>query len=187
MKYLIAGLGNIGDQYRGTRHNIGFMVIDRLLAQFEKEAELVRHAHVAKARHRGRSLILIKPTTYMNLSGKAVRYYKEAEKIDLANVLVITDDLALPFGRNRLRGKGSDGGHNGLKNINELLGTQTYPRMRVGVGNDYPKGGQVDYVLSPFSEEEQPLLPEIVDRCAKAVLSFVSVGLAQTMTDFNKK
>ncbi|MEM9986198.1 MAG: aminoacyl-tRNA hydrolase [Bacteroidota bacterium] len=187
MKYLIAGLGNIGAEYADTRHNVGFMVIEHLLAKADQIAEVKRYASVATVKHRGRQLILIMPSTYMNLSGKAVRYYLEQEKISLERSLIIYDDLALPFGQLRMRAKGSDGGHNGLKSINELLGRQDYPRLRIGIGNDFPAGGQVDYVLSPFQGSEQDALPAILDRCVEAVFSFVSIGISRTMTEVNRK
>lgn len=187
MKYLIVGLGNIGPEYVNTRHNIGFMVAERLAQQFDQTPELMRHAYVAKGKHRGRQLIIAMPTTYMNLSGKAVRYYLEKEKIPLSNLIVVTDDLALPFGKLRMKGQGSDGGHNGLKDIQATLGTHQYPRLRFGVGNDFAKGQQVDFVLSPFNEAEFDALPERIDTCIKGILSFVSIGLERTMNDFNKK
>lgn len=154
MKYLIAGLGNIGAEYENTRHNIGFMVLDA----FAKESGTIfnsdRLASVAMMKHRGHQLILIKPTTFMNLSGKAVSYWMRQEKIPLENVLVLVDDLALPFGAIRIRGNGSEAGHNGLRNISDILGTQNYARLRFGIGNDYPKGKQVDFVLGKWSDEE---------------------------------
>lgn len=187
MKYLIVGLGNIGAEYVDTRHNVGFMVADRLAQHFEQTPELQRHAYVFKGKHRGRHLTIVMPTTYMNLSGKAVRYYLEKEKLTPDRMMVITDDLALPFGKLRMKGKGSDGGHNGLRSIQEVLGTSQYPRLRIGVGNNFNKGQQVDYVLSPFSDEEFGALPEILDKCVKGILSFVSIGLGRTMNDFNRK
>jgi len=187
MKYLIAGLGNIGPEYEGTRHNAGFMVMKELLGRKDLIAESKRYANTATFKHRGRQLILIMPTTYMNLSGKAVRYYMEQEKIPIERTLVVYDDLALPFGKMRMRGKGSDGGHNGLKSINQLLGRQDYPRLRIGIGDDFPKGRQVDYVLDPFSSEEQEKLPEFIKTAADAVLSFASIGIARTMSEYNNK
>ncbi len=187
MKYLIVGLGNIGSEYVDTRHNVGFMILNRLMERFGVSPEQNRHAFTAKIKHRGKTLFLVLPTTYMNLSGKAVRYYMQQEKIPLENILVVTDDLALPFGSCRIKPKGSDGGHNGLKNIQELLGTTKYSRMRFGVGNDFPSGSQVDYVLSDFTDEEFEAMPPILDECVEGILSFVSVGIAHTMNSFNQK
>ncbi len=187
MKYLIAGLGNVGAEYVDTRHNVGFMVLNRLMEDFGATPELGRNAYTAKVKHKGRQLHLVLPTTYMNLSGKAVRYHLNDNKIPLENLLVVTDDLALPFGTCRMRAKGSDGGHNGLKDINQMLGTTKYARLRFGVGNDFHKGGQVDYVLSPFTDEEFEALPAMLDYCVKGILSFTSIGINRTMTSFNKK
>lgn len=187
MKYLIAGLGNPGVDYKNTRHNIGFKILDALAEPSNIFFEADRYANKAVVKHKGRSLVLIKPTTFMNLSGKAVRYWMEKEKIPLERTLICTDDLALPFGKIRLRGKGSDGGHNGLKNINEVLNTQAYARLRFGIGNEFSKGRQVDYVLGEWSEEENETLTERIDICRQAILSFVSAGLGRTMSDFNKR
>ena len=155
MKYLIVGLGNIGAEYAGTRHNIGFKVLDALAEASNAVFTTARYGDVAELKHKGRTLILLKPSTYMNLSGKAVRYWMEAEKIAPENLLVVSDDIALPFGTLRMRPRGSAGGHNGLKNIAELLGTEDYARMRFGVGGDFPRGHQVDYVLGEWSDEER--------------------------------
>ena len=187
MKYLIVGLGNIGEKYTDTRHNIGFMVVNRLAETLKVTPELKRHAYTVKGKYKGRQIHIVMPTTFMNLSGKAVRYYLNELKIDTGNLLVITDDIALPFGRLRLKGKGSDGGHNGLKDINQMLGTQQYPRLRFGVGNDFAPGGQSDYVLSPFSDEEFEALPELLDKCVKGIQSFVSIGIGRTMEQINRK
>jgi len=187
MKYLIAGLGNIGEQYARTRHNVGFMVVERLAEKLGVQPELNRYGYTAKAKYRGRSLHLLMPTTYMNLSGKAVRYYLNELKIEPSNLLVVTDDISLPFGRLRLRAKGSDGGHNGLKSINDMLQTQQYPRLRVGVGNDFHPGQQVDYVLSPFTDEEFEALPPILDKCVQGILSFTTIGIGRTMEVINRK
>ena len=154
MKYLIVGLGNIGPEYQNTRHNIGFKVLDAFAKASNTVFEDMRYGAVATVKLKGRTLILLKPNTYMNLSGKAVSYWMQKEKIELSNLFVVVDDLALPFGTIRLRGKGSDGGHNGLKSINQLLGTQDYTRLRFGIGNEFPKGKQVDYVLGEWSSEE---------------------------------
>ncbi len=185
MKYLIVGLGNVGSEYEGTRHNIGFDVVNELARRMQCEFELGRHAWVAEGKFRGRSLTLLKPTTFMNLSGKAVNYWLRELKINPDRLLIVTDDLALPFGKIRLKGKGSDGGHNGLKHINEVLGHNQYPRLRFGIGDDFSKGRQVDYVLSPWSAEEQKTLELEVNRSADAVESFCTQGLAMTMNNFN--
>ena len=187
MKYLIVGLGNIGSEYVDTRHNAGFMVVDRLAERLKVQPEPDRLAFTARGKFKGRQFHLVMPTTYMNLSGKAVRYHLNQNKIPLSNLLVVTDDIALPFGNCRLRAKGSDGGHNGLKSINEILGTQTYARMRVGVGSEFSKGRQVDYVLSPFTDEEFDALPPILDKCVQGIISFATAGIGRTMSSFNAK
>ena len=187
MKYLIVGLGNIGAEYAGTRHNIGFKVLDALAEASNAVFTPARYGAVAEVRYKGRTLLLLKPSTYMNLSGKAVRYWLDAEKIDRENLLVISDDIALPFGALRLRPKGSAGGHNGLKNIAELLGTEEYARMRFGVGGDFPKGHQVDYVLGEWTDEERQAMPERLKVFVDAIRSFVTQGCAMTMNFFNKK
>lgn len=187
MKYLIVGLGNIGEKYANTRHNIGFMILDALAEASNIFFKPDRYAEIAETKFAGRKLILVKPSTYMNLSGKAVRYWMNQEKIKLENVLILTDDLALPVGKIRLRGKGSDGGHNGLKNINELLGTTKYARLRFGVGDNFSKGKQIDYVLGNFTSEENTIVNPKIEDCIAAIKSFARVGLNQTMTHFNKK
>lgn len=186
MKYLIAGLGNIGPEYELTRHNIGFLILDRL-ADVEKAAfKTERLADHAEVKHKGRQIHLIKPNTYMNLSGKAVAYWLQELKIPKENLLVVVDEIALPFGSIRLRGKGSSAGHNGLKNIEELTGGQDYPRLRFGIGNNFPKGQQVDYVLSRFSQEEFDKLTERMDAAIQAIYSFCTIGLERTMNFHNK-
>ncbi len=187
MKYLIVGLGNPGSDYEGTRHNIGFEVLDNLAEVSGTSFEQARHGHVATLRHRGRTLILLKPNTFMNLSGKAINYWLQAEKIPLERMLVITDDLALPFGTIRLRGKGSDGGHNGLANTIQVLGTSAWARLRFGIGSEFHKGQQVDYVLGKWGPEETATLAERIETAGKAILSFCAVGLAKTMSSFNNK
>ena len=187
MKYLIVGLGNIGAEYADTRHNIGFKVLDALAEASNAVFTTARYGAVATLRSKGHTLVLLKPSTYMNLSGKAVRYWLEAEKIERENLLVISDDIALPFGTLRLRPKGSAGGHNGLKNIAELLGTEEYARMRFGVGGDFPKGHQVEYVLGEWTDEERKALPERLKVFVDAIRSFATVGTQLTMTNFNKK
>lgn len=186
MKYLIVGLGNIGPEYVNTRHNIGFKVLDALAGESGTFFSSKRYGDLAEIKHKGRTILLLKPSTFMNLSGKAVHYWLQKEKIPLDRLLIVTDDLALPFGKLRLRAKGSDGGHNGLKSINQLLGTTEYPRLRFGIGDDFGRGQQVNYVLSPWSEEQYITLPTRIGLAAKCILSFCTVGIAQSMTEFNK-
>ena len=187
MKYLIVGLGNIGPEYAETRHNIGFMVLDYLAKKFDGQFDTGRHAFVAEIKTKGRTFVLVKPTTYMNLSGKAVGHYMTSLKLPVENMLVITDDIAIPFGKIRIRAKGSAGGHNGLKHIEQTLGHNNYPRLRFGVGDAYSKGKQVDYVLSKFSEDEQAELQTLIEKAAEAVISFGTVGLERTMNFHNIK
>lgn len=184
--FVIVGLGNIGAEYEGTRHNIGFMVLDELAKQKEVSFTSNRYAHTAEFKHKGKLFVLVKPTTYMNLSGKAVNYYVQDEKIDTTQLLVITDDIALPVSKPRIRKKGSDGGHNGLKHIQLILGTDEYPRMRIGVGNNFPKGGQADYVLAPFDEDELPLIQEQMPKFCEAIIAFGLSGIDFVMNNFNK-
>ena len=186
MKYLIAGLGNMGAKYDNTRHNVGFDVVDKLAKMKDAEWKAEQLGDIATIKHRGRTFILLKPSTYMNLSGKAVRYWLQKEKIDKEKLLVVLDDLNLPFGKLRLRGKGKDGGHNGLKDIDRMIGGNNYARLRIGIGDEYSKGRQVDFVLGEWSGEEQKKLEGILDFAAKGVLNFGSIGLAHTMNDFNK-
>jgi len=186
MKYLIVGLGNIGPEYADTRHNIGFMVADELAKSAKTSFTNLRLAYYAELSHKGRKVFVIKPTTYMNLSGKAVNYWMQELKVPAENVLVIVDDLALPLGTLRLKPKGSAAGHNGLRSIENVLGTANYPRLRFGIGDNFPKGRQVDYVLSGFDDDEQPELPALIDRSVEMIYSFVSVGAELTMTRFNK-
>jgi PTH1 family peptidyl-tRNA hydrolase len=186
MKYLIAGLGNIGPEYAFTRHNVGFMVLDRLAAQHDFKFSFERLAFVAEWKHKGRQIYFIKPTTFMNLSGKSIRYYMDQYRIPIENVLVIVDELQLPFGTLRIKPKGSHGGHNGLKNIEEMLSTTEYPRLRFGIGNNFPRGRQVDYVLKPFSNEEMPELPIFLDNAGDMVLSFCTLGIQSTMNNYNQ-
>ena len=187
LKYLIAGLGNIGDEYRDTRHNIGFMVLDALARASNAVFRDGRYGFTTTISVKGRQLILLKPSTYMNLSGNAVRYWLQREKIPLENLLVVVDDIALPFGTLRMKGKGSDAGHNGLKHIAATLGTQGYARLRFGIGNDFPRGGQIDYVLGEFGEEDLKLLPERLEKAGEMVKSFCLAGLEITMTQYNNK
>lgn len=187
MKYLIAGLGNIGAEYAHTRHNIGFDVADVFCAAHGAGFEPGRLADVASCRLRGKSIIVIKPTTFMNLSGKAVRYWMDKEKIPVERLLVIVDDLALPLDTLRLRPGGADAGHNGLKSITELLGTDRYARLRFGIGNDYPKGRQIDFVLSAWKEDEKALVERKMKGSVEVVESFVLAGTEATMNRFNQQ
>lgn len=187
MKYLIVGLGNIGSEYADTRHNIGFMVADALVKKNSTSFSNLRLAYYSEFNFKGRSVHVIKPTTYMNLSGKAVNYWMQELKIPLENVLIIVDDLAIPFEAIKLKPKGSNAGHNGLKSIEASVGGQNYARLRFGIGDNYPKGRQVDYVLSGFDDDEIPALPGLIDRCIEMIESFVTVGVELTMTRFNNK
>lgn len=185
MKYLIVGLGNIGPEYQDTRHNIGFNVLDAFAKASNAVFEDKRYGAVCEVKLKGRTLVLLKPNTYMNLSGKAVSYWMQKEKVALEDLLVIVDDLALPFGTLRLRGQGSDGGHNGLKNINALLGTNNYARLRYGIGNSFLKGQQIDYVLGAWTEEEREELPALLQRGGETITAFVLQGIARAMNIFN--
>ncbi|MDD2285089.1 MAG: aminoacyl-tRNA hydrolase [Paludibacter sp.] len=187
MKYLIVGLGNIGPEYQDTRHNIGFTILDALARASNVFFEDKRYGFVTQVKLKGRTLVLLKPSTFMNLSGHALRYWMQKEKIEIENVLVIVDDIALPFGTLRLKPQGSDAGHNGLKNIQDILGHNSYARLRFGIGNDFPKGYQVEYVLGKWGEEEQKLLPERMDRAIEMIKSFCLAGMQLTMTQFNNK
>lgn len=187
MKYLIAGLGNIGREYEHTRHNIGFDVLSQWAYDAGATFSLQRLAAVTQTSFKGRQIYLIQPTTYMNLSGKAVKYWMNELKIPAENLLVIIDDLALPFGTLRLRGKGSDGGHNGLKSIDFELQSNQYARLRFGIGNDFPKGRQVDYVLGKWSKEQAEALPERIQMAVEICQSFCTAGLANTMSAYNNK
>lgn len=187
MKYLIVGLGNIGDEYSNTRHNIGFMVLDALVKASNTSFNDARYGAVAEVKHKGKTFVLIKPSTYMNLSGKAINYWLQKEKVPVENLLVVVDDIALPLGSLRLRAGGSDGGHNGLKSINAILGHQNYSRLRFGIGGDFSKGRQVDYVLGEWGDEEMKILPERIKNACDIVLNFGVIGLERTMNFFNKK
>lgn len=184
MKYLIVGLGNIGAEYELTRHNIGFMVADYLAEKGKATFEISRLASTANIKHKGKNINIIKPSTYMNLSGKAVNYWMQQLKVPIENTLIITDDIALPLGIIRMRAKGSSAGHNGLKNIEETIGGN-YCRLRVGIGNDFPKGQQVDFVLSRFSAQEFEVLPKVIKNAGEAALSFCTIGIERTMNFFN--
>lgn len=187
MKFLIVGLGNIGSEYQGTRHNIGFSVLDAFAKASNTSFTTQRYGDVAEMRLKNKQLILLKPATYMNLSGDAVRYWKNKENIELENILVIVDDLSIPFGAIRMKGKGSDGGHNGLKHINAMLQTESYARLRFGIGNDFPRGAQINYVLSQFSPEQQESLPARIDVAIDAIKAFCLSGLSFAMTHYNNK
>lgn len=187
MKYLIVGLGNIGDEYRETRHNIGFKILDALAEASNISFATERYGDVGRMRLKNQQLVLLKPSTYMNLSGNAVRYWKEKENIDLDHILVVVDDIALPFGAIRLKQRGSDAGHNGLKNIALMLGTDVYPRLRFGVGNDFPRGGQIDYVLGNFTLEQRLALGARIEVAVDAIKTFCLAGIAIAMNTFNNK
>lgn len=187
MKYLIVGLGNIGPEYAETRHNIGFMVLDYLAQKYDARFEIGRHAFTAEIKTKGRTFVLMKPTTYMNLSGKAVSHHLNSNKLPVEQMLVITDDIAIPFGKLRMRVKGSAGGHNGLKHIEQTLGHNNYPRLRFGVGDEFHKGKQVDYVLSKFSPDEEAELQTLIGKAADATVAFGTIGLERAMNQYNTK
>ena len=187
MKYLIAGLGNIGTEYKNTRHNIGFQILDALAEASNISFSDKRYGFVAEYKYKARTFILLKPTTYMNLSGRAVNYWLQKEKIDISNLLVLVDDLALPFGTLRVRAKGSAGGHNGLENINQLLGRNDYARLRFGIGSDFRKGAQIDYVLGEWAKSEQKELPFLINDCIDIIHSFGTIGVERTMNLHNKR
>lgn len=187
MKYLVAGLGNLGAEYANTRHNIGFKILDALADASNIVFSDGRYGWIAEYKFKGRTFVLLKPTTYMNLSGKAVNYWMQKENIPIENLLVVVDDLALPLGSIRVRAKGSDAGHNGLKNITETLGSQDYARLRFGIGNNFRPGRQVDYVLGEWDKDEKPELPALIDSSIEVIKSFGTIGIEQTMNYFNKR
>lgn len=187
MKYLITGLGNIGEEYRNTRHNIGFTVLDALAKASNLVFEDKRYGFVTTLKVKNQTLILLKPSTYMNLSGNAVRYWMNEKKIPLENLLVVVDDLALPFGSLRLKPGGSEAGHNGLKHISSVLGTQQYARLRFGIGNDFPRGGQIDYVLGEFGEADLEKMDERLELAGEMVKTFALSGIQFTMNHYNNK
>ncbi|WP_422858589.1 aminoacyl-tRNA hydrolase [Flagellimonas sp. S174] len=184
-KFLIVGLGNIGSEYEETRHNIGFKILDYLAQQQEFSFETAKLGEIGTFKHKGKSVLCLKPSTYMNLSGKAVKYWMEKEKIPLDNVLIVTDDINLPFGTLRLKTKGSDGGHNGLKNIQDLLQTAQYPRFRFGISANFGKGRQIEYVLGKWNEEERTILQERLEKSCELVKSFIFAGAKNTMNQYN--
>ena len=187
MKYLIVGLGNIGEEYAGTRHNIGFMMLDAFADALNATWEDKRYGFVAKCRVKNAEMVLLKPTTYMDLSGNAVRYWLQQEKIPVENMLVLVDDLNLPFGTIRIRKQGSNGGHNGLGNIQSVLGTEKYARVRFGIGNNFSRGAQCNFVLGKWTEEEQKLLPERLKITSEIIPSFCLQGMDRTMNLYNGK
>ena len=187
MKFLVAGLGNIGSEYNHTRHNIGFDIADAFAAKHQVLFSSQRFADVASLTLKGRDITIIKPTTYMNLSGRAIKYWLDKKVIPITQLLVLVDEIALPLSKIRLRPSGSDAGHNGLKSIQEALGTVDYPRLRFGIGNNFQKGRQVDYVLGKWSAEEEPLVAMKVQSCIEVVENFIFTGIERTMTDVNKK
>jgi PTH1 family peptidyl-tRNA hydrolase len=184
-KFLIIGLGNIGDEYRHTRHNIGFDVISAFVLKHNAFFKMDRLAEVAEVKWKGKIFICIKPTTYMNLSGKAFKYWLDKEKIEIANTLTVVDDLALPLNKLRLRGSGSDAGHNGLSDIQLTLGTDQYPKLRFGIGNNFPKGRQVDFVLGRWTPVELPVIQKKIEKCVEVIESFATIGLERTMSSTN--
>lgn len=185
MKFLIVGLGNIGNEYAHTRHNIGFDVVMAFVQKHGGTFRQDRLAYVAEIRWKARIFVCICPTTFMNLSGKAVRYWMDKEKIELQNILVVVDDVALPLDKIRIRAGGSDGGHNGLKSLQESLGTVQYPKLRFGIGNQYPKGMQVDFVLGKWQEDEAPVVKKKIDTCVEVIESFATAGISHTMNKYN--
>lgn len=185
MKYLVVGLGNIGGEYDNTRHNIGFDVVDLLAEQHEGKWKTDTLGDVCEIKHKGRTIVLLKPSTFMNRSGKSVNYWMTKKKVQKENLLVIVDDLHLELGKLRLRGKGSDGGHNGLKDIQQVLGGSNYPRLKFGIGNDFHSGQQVDFVLGKWTSEEQDKLQKVLKKAADATKSFATIGIKFTMEQFN--
>lgn len=186
MKYLIVGLGNMGTEYENTRHNIGFLVIDQLVKEGDGKVEHESLGDLSTIKFKGRAMNLLKPSTFMNLSGKSVRYWMQKKKILHENLLIVVDDIHLPFGQVRIRKKGGDGGHNGLRDIDKMLGTNKYNRLRIGIGNDFYSGQQSDYVLGEWSPEELEQLSVIIEKAVKAVKSYVHIGIQRTMNEFSK-
>lgn len=187
MKHLIVGLGNIGDEYRYTRHNIGFMILDAFAEASNITFSTQRYGDVGSGRIKNQQVVLLKPSTFMNLSGNAVRYWKDKESIDIDHILIVVDDIALPFGAIRIKPSGSDAGHNGLKSIAQMLGSTAYPRLRFGIGNDFPRGCQIDYVLGNFTLDQRQQLPTRIDQAVDAIKDCVLAGLQDAMCKFNNK
>jgi peptidyl-tRNA hydrolase, PTH1 family len=185
--FLITGLGNIGDEYNGTRHNIGFDIVDACASRWNVKFNNSRYGAVAEHSLKGRKITLLKPSTYVNLSGKAIRYWLQEANIPIFHLLVVLDDLALPFGALRMKTFGSDGGHNGLKSVQEIMQSTNYARLRFGIENNFPKGGQVNYVLGKWTEEEQKKLPEYITKAVEAIESFCLIGAERTMNTYNTK
>lgn len=185
MKFLIVGLGNVGNEYAHTRHNIGFDVVMAFVQKHGGAFRQERLAYIAEVKWKGRIFICVCPTTYMNLSGKAVKYWMDKEKVELQNVLVVVDDVALPLARLRIRAGGSDGGHNGLKSLQETLGTPEYPKLRFGIGNHYPKGAQVDFVLGKWLTEEEPIIKKKIETCVEVIETFATAGITAAMNNYN--
>jgi len=185
MKYLVVGLGNMHPDYDDTRHNVGFEVVDHIASKFDVPFSKVNLGELAEVKHKGRTIVLLKPSTYMNLSGKAVRYWLQKKKISERNLLVIVDDMNIDLGRIRLRKKGSDGGHNGLKDINNILGSNVYARLRVGIGSDFKKGRQVDFVLGKWNKDEQEKLPAIMKKACETTLAYATIGIDRAMSAHN--
>ncbi|MES2646743.1 MAG: aminoacyl-tRNA hydrolase [Bacteroidota bacterium] len=185
-KFLIVGLGNIGEEYANTRHNIGFDVVNAFVKKYNGSWQIGRLAEQSVIKLKGRQVVLVKPTTYMNLSGRAFKYWMDHEKVPLANTLTIVDEIALPLERIRIRPAGSDAGHNGLKDIQKTLGTDAYPKLRFGIGNQYPKGGQVNYVLGKWQASEMPVVLEKIDTCVMVIEQFVLLGIDAAMNQYNK-
>jgi peptidyl-tRNA hydrolase, PTH1 family len=187
MKFLIVGLGNVGNEYAHTRHNIGFDVVNAFVQKHESSFQVGRQAYTASIKWKGKNFVCICPTTFMNLSGKAVKYWMDKEKVILENILVIVDELALPLSKLRLRPSGSDAGHNGLKSLQEVLGTANYPRLRFGIGNDYPKGHQSDFVLGKWKKEEEPLVKLKIEKAVEAIETFAVQGITAAMNQVNNQ
>ncbi|MFO7940543.1 MAG: aminoacyl-tRNA hydrolase [Bacteroidales bacterium] len=187
MKYLIVGLGNIGEEYRYTRHNIGFEILDAFAKASNIAFTARRYGDVGEVKYKGRKFVLLKPSTYMNLSGKAVNYWLQKEQLSPEKMLILVDDLALPTGALRMRAKGSDAGHNGLAHINQTLGHSNYPRLRFGIGNDFSQGQQIDYVLGKWTDEQRKILPERIDLAIDMIKSFGTIGTQRTMNTYNNR
>ncbi len=185
-RFLIVGVGNIGSEYAGTRHNIGFDIVDAFIRKHEGNFKPVKLADLSEIKWKARKMVCIKPSTYVNMSGKAVKYWMDKEKIAMENILVVLDDIALPIDKLRLRPSGSDAGHNGLKSIQEALGTNAFPKLRFGIGNDFPKGKQVEYVLGKWTEVELPIVKKKIDKSVEIIENFATIGIERTMNQYNK-